>query len=57
MKDPSKEISLYGQEKAEDIVRLCKMNLAIHGLTGDIRHMMGMFDYVMTNQPFNVNTK
>ena len=65
LKDPSKEISLYGQEKAEDIVRLCKMNLAIHGLTGDIRQgntyyedtftMQGEFDYVMANPPFNVN--
>ena len=65
LKNPYKEISIYGQEKAEDIVRLCKMNLAIHGLSGDIRqgntyyedsfNMLGQFDFVMANPPFNVN--
>jgi len=37
LRTPYKEIMVYGQEKAEDIVRLCKMNLAIHGLSGDVR--------------------
>jgi len=65
LKNPYKEISIYGQEKADDTVRLCKMNLAIHGLSGDIRqgntyyedvfNMQGKFDYVMANPPFNVN--
>lgn len=65
LKNPYKEISIYGQEKAEDIVRLCKMNLAIHGLSGDIRqgntyyedvfNMWKQFDFVMANPPFNVN--
>lgn len=65
LKNPYKEISIYGQEKAEDIVRLCKMNLAIHGLSGDIRqgntyyedtfNMREQFDFVMANPPFNVN--
>ena len=65
LRNPYKEISIYGQEKAEDIVRLCRMNLAIHGLSGDIRqgntyyedvfNMHGQFDFVMANPPFNVN--
>jgi len=65
LKSPYKEIMVYGQEKAEDIVRLCKMNLAIHGLSGDIRqgntyyedvfNMRGQFDFLMANPPFNVN--
>ena len=63
--NPYKEISIYGQEKADDIVRLCKMNLAVHGLSGDIKqgntyyedvfNMRGQFDFVMANPPFNVN--
>ena len=28
---------VYGQEKIAETVRLCKMNLAVHGLSGDIR--------------------
>lgn len=65
LRNPFKEIMVYGQEKAEDIVRLCKMNLAIHGLSGDVRqgntyyeevfNMQGQFDFVMANPPFNVN--
>lgn len=66
LKNPYEEISIYGQEKADDTVRLCKMNLAIHGLSGDIRqgntyyedvfNMLGEFDFVMANPPFNVNS-
>jgi len=65
LKNPYKEISIYGQEKADDTVRLCKMNLAIHGLSGDIRqgntyyddvfNMRGQFNFVMSTPPFNVN--
>jgi type I restriction enzyme M protein len=46
-------------------VRLCRMNLAVHGLHGDIRqgnsyyedvhNATGRFDFVMANPPFNVN--
>lgn len=64
-KNPSTEISIYGQEKVAETVRLCKMNLAVHGLSGDIRqgntyyedthNSMGKFDFVMANPPFNVN--
>ena len=63
--DPSQELSIYGQEKTGDTVRLAKMNLAVHGLGGDIREgntyyedlhdSVGKFDYVMANPPFNVN--
>ena len=59
------EISVYGQEKVAETVRLCKMNLAVHGLSGDIRQAVtyyedihksvGKFDFVMANPPFNVD--
>jgi type I restriction enzyme M protein len=64
-KDPDSEISLYGQEKTKETIRLAKMNLAVHGLAGDIREAntyyedlhdsAGAFDFVMANPPFNVN--
>lgn len=59
------EISVYGQEKTRETVNLCKMNLAVHGLSGDVlqgnsyyedlHDMVGKFDFVMANPPFNVN--
>jgi type I restriction enzyme M protein len=59
------EISIYGQEKVAETIRLCKMNLAVHGLSGDIRQAVtyyedihksvGEFDFVMANPPFNVD--
>jgi len=64
-KNPNSEISVYGQEKTAETVRLCKMNLAVHGLSGDIREgnsyyedihkSVGKFDFVMANPPFNVD--
>ncbi|HKK44368.1 MAG TPA: class I SAM-dependent DNA methyltransferase [Balneolaceae bacterium] len=58
-------LSIYGQENKEATVRLCKMNLAVHGLEGDIKpgntyyenlhNCVGRFDYVMANPPFNVS--
>jgi type I restriction enzyme M protein len=59
------DISIYGQEKVAETIRLCKMNLAVHGLAGDIRQGVtyyedihkssGKFDFVMANPPFNVD--
>jgi len=59
------DISIYGQEKVAETIRLCKMNLAVHGLSGDIRQAVtyyedshksvGKFDFVMANPPFNVD--
>jgi type I restriction enzyme M protein len=64
-KKPSNEISIYGQEKTDETVRLCRMNLAVHGLSGDIKQgnsyyedihdSIGKFDFVMANPPFNVD--
>lgn len=62
---PGEELSIYGQEKTRETVRLAKMNLAVHGLSGDVaegnsyyedRHdSFGRFDFVMANPPFNVD--
>ena len=64
-KKASSEISIYGQERITETVNLCKMNLAVHGLSGDIREgntyyedifdSVGVFDFVMANPPFNVH--
>jgi type I restriction enzyme M protein len=69
-KRPSAEISVYGQERVGETIRLCKMNLGVHGLSGDIRQgntyyedlhastdggKAGKFDFVMANPPFNVS--
>lgn len=62
--NPSKEITCYGQEKVDETMRLCKMNLAVHGLEGqikmgntfyqDLHDSISKFDFVMANPPFNV---
>jgi len=64
-RNPSAEISIYGQERVSETVRLCKMNLAVHGLAGDIRqgntyyedlhNSVGKFDFHLANPPFNVD--
>ena len=64
-RSPGVELSIYGQEKTSDTVRLARMNLAVHGLYGDIREAnsyyedlhesVGRFDFVMANPPFNVD--
>ncbi|PTM89782.1 type I restriction enzyme M protein [Dietzia psychralcaliphila] len=61
----SRKLSVFGAEKTEDTIPLAKMNLALHGLSGDIRQAnsyyedphsaVGAFDYVMANPPFNVD--
>ena len=58
-------LSIYGQERVEETLKLCTMNLAVHGLEGQISQSnsyyedpfrsVGQFDYVMANPPFNVN--
>lgn len=63
--NPTNEISIFGQEKTAATIKLCKMNLAVHGLSGDVRqgntyyedvhNSFGKFDFVMANPPFNVN--
>jgi len=65
--DPNKVISVYGQEKVDGTVKLCQMNLAVHGVSDlrniregntyyqDIHNSVGEFDFVMANPPFNVN--
>jgi type I restriction enzyme M protein len=63
--EPGKELSLFGIEKTRETLRLAKMNLAIHGLTGEIKEAnsyyedpfecVGRFDFVMANPPFNVD--
>lgn len=61
------EVAIYGQEKTESTVKIAKMNLAIHGLSGkitgansfyeDIYESVGKFDFVLANPPFNVKGK
>lgn len=61
----TRKLSIFGAEKTDDTVPLAKMNLALHGLSGDIRQAnsyyedphgaVGTFDYVMANPPFNVD--
>src|SRR5712691_4853919 len=63
--NPGTDISIYGHEKTAETVRLCRMNRAVHGLSGDIRqansyyengrNCRGRFDFVMANPPFNVD--
>ena len=62
--NPSKEITCYGQEKVDETMRLCKMNLAVHGLEGevkigntfyqDLHNSIGKFNFLLANPPFNV---
>ena len=43
-KSASDELSVFGQEKTGDTVRLSKMNLAVHGLQGDIRESNSYYE-------------
>jgi type I restriction enzyme M protein len=61
-------MTFYGQEKVDYNAKLCLMNMAVHGLNGNIRsgddantfyndahNLVGQCDYVMANPPFNVD--
>ena len=60
-----RRLTFRGLEKNATTIRLAKMNLAVHGLEGDIRQaityyedphdLVGGADYVMANPPFNVD--
>jgi type I restriction enzyme M protein len=59
------DLSFFGVEKKASVLRLARMNLAIHRLSGqltegnsyydDPHESVGRFDYVMANPPFNQN--
>lgn len=60
------DIAVYGQESNERTWRLAKMNLAIHGINGDLstrwedtfyadKHPDLRADYVLANPPFNMS--
>lgn len=63
--NPSERLTFRGYEKNKTTVNLAKMNLAVHGLGGDIRqnityyedplNLLHKCDYVMANPPFNVD--
>jgi type I restriction enzyme M protein len=63
--DTSHRVTFFGQEKTATTIRLAKMNLAVHGLEGDIREantfyedvhtLFAKCDFVMANPPFNVD--
>lgn len=67
-KDTTADLSICGVEKTDDTGKLARMNLAVHGLEGDIKHggqvntyyddpheATGEFDFVLANPPFNVD--
>jgi type I restriction enzyme M protein len=69
--DTMKRVTFFGQEKTATTIRLAKMNLAVHGLEGDIlegntfyddlhrlqdgRPLWGNCNFLMANPPFNVD--
>ncbi|MFN3130277.1 N-6 DNA methylase [Roseibium sp.] len=64
-KSPQDVATFYGMEKNPTTIRLAKMNLAVHGLGGNIakaisyyeepHNLVGECDFVMANPPFNVD--
>ena len=62
---PAEKVTFFGQEKTDTNTKLAKMNLAVHGLEGNIvegntfyedKHaLVGKCDFVMANPPFNVD--
>lgn len=62
----SGKLSFFGQESKDFTYRLCRLNLFIHGLDGDIRlgnsyindqHSDLKADYILANPPFNDGSK
>lgn len=63
--NPSELLTFYGLEKNATTIRLAKMNLAVHGLEGDIQkaityyedphELVGKANFVLANPPFNVD--
>jgi type I restriction-modification system DNA methylase subunit len=63
--NPTERLTFYGLEKNATTIRLAKMNLAVHGLEGDIQTSITYYedshellreaDFVMANPPFNVD--
>ena len=64
-RNPTERLTFRGLEKNATTIRLARMNLAVHGLEGDMRQaityyedpqeLLGKADYVMANPPFNVD--
>lgn len=59
----ARQISILGQEQNQATWRICRMNLAIHGLSGDVKLGDSLLDdkfagaradFVMANPPFNM---
>ncbi len=63
--NPQERATFYGMEKNATTIRLAKMNLAVHGLEGNIQQAITYYqdphellrkaDFVMANPPFNVD--
>ncbi|MDX9745007.1 MAG: N-6 DNA methylase [Syntrophales bacterium] len=63
--NPAEKLTFYGLEKNATTIRLAKMNLAVHGLEGNIQKAITYYedphellrkaDFVMANPPFNVD--
>lgn len=66
--NPAQSMMFYGQEKVDYNAKLCLMNMAVHGMQGNIKSgdeansfyhdahaLEGACDYVAANPPFNVD--
>ncbi|GIA08581.1 TPA: SAM-dependent DNA methyltransferase [Vibrio cholerae] len=60
------DLAIYGQELMAETRKLCLMNLAVHGLDGDLgesygstftndQHKTLRADYILANPPFNIS--
>ena len=62
----NRRLSFYGQESKDFTYRLCRMNMFIHGIDGNIelgnsyfndKHPRLQADYILANPPFNDGSK